>query len=73
MMYFFAKRHLIYFRAMPGPTPAMVSRVKPMLEQYRVAAYFCGHDHDMQLLNDGNGVDYFVVGGGYVLCVIYLF
>ena len=29
----------------------MVSNVKPLLEKYHVAAYYCGHDHDMQLLN----------------------
>jgi hypothetical protein len=29
----------------------MVSNIKPLLEKYKVGAYYCGHDHDIQLLN----------------------
>ena len=36
-----------------------------MLEQYKVQAYFCGHDHDLQHQQPkGSTVDYFVSGAG---------
>jgi len=50
-----------------GPTPALISELKPLLEQFDVAAYFSGHDHDIQLLSEGNGVDFYVSGAGHVV------
>jgi len=47
-----------------GPTETLVSYLKPMLEQYKVSAYISGHDHSMQHLNDGSGVEYFLNGMG---------
>ena len=43
-----------------------MKNLKPMLEQSGVTAYFCGHDHNMQHLND-SGVQYYVVGAGHVI------
>ena len=37
-----------------------------MLVKYEVAAYFSGHDHDMQHLND-SGVQYFLSGAGHLV------
>ena len=37
-----------------------------MLIKYKVAAYFSGHDHDMQHLND-SGVQYFLSGAGHLV------
>jgi tartrate-resistant acid phosphatase type 5 len=48
-----------------GNTPEMIDRVKPLLEQYHVQFYFCGHDHDMQHLREKGGkIDYVVSGTG---------
>ncbi len=49
-----------------GPTKELVKDLKPMLEQYGVTAYFCGHDHNMQHIRD-SGVEYFVVGAGHLI------
>lgn len=48
-----------------GPTQVLVENLKPLLEQYGVTAYFCGHDHNMQHLTD-SGVQYYVTGAGHL-------
>lgn len=48
-----------------GNTKEMISRVKPLLEQYNAQFYICGHDHDFQHLREkGRNVDYIVTGTG---------
>ena len=48
-----------------GDTKALMEGLKPMLEKYKVPAYFCGHDHDLQHQQpQGSTVDYFVSGAG---------
>jgi 3',5'-cyclic AMP phosphodiesterase CpdA len=48
-----------------GNTKEMIERVKPLLEKYHAQFYFCGHDHDLQRLNEKGGkVDYVVTGTG---------
>jgi 3',5'-cyclic AMP phosphodiesterase CpdA len=48
-----------------GNTEEMITRVKPLLDKYRVQFYFCGHDHDFQHLREKNGeVDFMVTGTG---------
>ncbi|MBL9097754.1 MAG: metallophosphoesterase [Alphaproteobacteria bacterium] len=46
-----------------GPTEELVMAIKPLLERYRVAAYFNGHDHDLQHIV-GNGIHYIGCGAG---------
>lgn len=46
-----------------GPTDFLVKDLKPLLDQYKVDAYFCGHDHSMQFLQQGD-VNYFLAGQG---------
>jgi acid phosphatase len=46
-----------------GPTRELVAAVKPLLERYRVAAYFNGHDHDLQHIA-GESLHYFCSGAG---------
>jgi len=45
-----------------GPTETLVDYLAPLLVQYKVNAYFSGHDHSMQHLDDGSGVQYFLSG-----------
>ena len=33
-----------------GDQPAMIRALKPLFDRYGVAAYFCGHDHDLQCI-----------------------
>jgi predicted MPP superfamily phosphohydrolase len=48
-----------------GNTEEMIAKVKPLLEKYKVQAYFCGHDHDFQHLHEkGHMLDYIVTGTG---------
>jgi predicted MPP superfamily phosphohydrolase len=50
---------------MHGNTPALIDKLKPLLEKYNVQAYFAGHDHDLQHQQpQGSKVDYFVSGAG---------
>lgn len=46
-----------------GESEALAERVKPLLERYRVQAYFNGHDHDLEHLVD-SGVNYVCSGSG---------
>jgi len=48
-----------------GDTKELFPTVIPRLEQNRVQAYFCGHDHDLQHQQPkGSYVDYFLSGAG---------
>ena len=48
-----------------GDTPELISDLKPILEKYKVQAYFCGHDHNLQHLKvNGEPIHYFVSGSG---------
>ena len=50
-----------------GDTPVMNTLVKPLLNQYDVDFYICGHDHHFEHARDGSYTDYIVTGtGGYV-------
>ncbi|KAL5467623.1 hypothetical protein EMCRGX_G031882 [Ephydatia muelleri] len=48
-----------------GPTQQLVDQLRPLLMQYGVTGYFCGHDHSLQYINDTN-VNYFVCGAGHL-------
>jgi acid phosphatase len=55
--------HPIYSGGIHGDQPELIEQVLPLLQRYRVPAYFCGHDHDLQHLKAGE-VNLFVSGGG---------
>ena len=58
--------HIVWSVGHHGPTDVLVEKLSPMLVKYKVAAYFSGHDHDMQHLND-SGVQYFLSGAGHLV------
>lgn len=46
-----------------GDTLELQERLLPLLQAYRVQAYICGHEHDLQHLV-ADGIDYIVCGAG---------
>ncbi|XP_044138864.1 tartrate-resistant acid phosphatase type 5 [Bufo gargarizans] len=47
-----------------GSTDCLVDFVEPLLKKYRVTAYLSGHDHNVQYLQDDNGIGYVLSGAG---------
>ena len=47
-----------------GGDPTLVREVKPILDRHGVAAYLCGHDHDLQLVKAPEDHFVCVVSGG---------
>ena len=47
-----------------GPSQELVDRLLPLLVEYDVPLYLCGHEHDMQHLRIPGGVDCVVAGSG---------
>lgn len=61
-----AGHHPVWSVCGHGPTPLLVSRLRPLLFAHGVTAYFAGHDHCAEALVDG-GVHFHVVGGAHGL------
>lgn len=55
--------HPIYTGGVHGDTPYLVEHVLPLLEKYKVQAWFNGHDHDLQHLQAGK-LNFFCCGSG---------
>jgi acid phosphatase len=55
--------HPVYSNGVHGETKTMMEYFKPIFEKYHVDIYFCGHEHDIQVLKPVNGVSYIVSGG----------
>lgn len=48
-----------------GPTKCLVEQLRPLLHKYGASAYLCGHDHNLQHIQDeylGRTVDFVVSG-----------
>jgi tartrate-resistant acid phosphatase type 5 len=48
-----------------GPTKQLQPSVFPYLQDNRVSAYVCGHDHNQQHIDVGDGVQYHVIGSAH--------
>jgi len=58
--------HPIYSGGTHGDTPFLIKHVLPLLEKYKVQAWFNGHDHDLQHLQTGTShvLNMFCSGAG---------
>jgi len=58
--------HPVYTSGTHAPElTAMPGRFAPLFQRYGVDAYFCGHDHQLEVLKADNGkTRYFISGGG---------
>ena len=56
----------IYSVCEHGPTVPLISSLKPMLEHYNVTAYLAGHDHCMEYINTGTGLDHHGIGSAHI-------
>lgn len=56
--------HPVYSNGKHGDTPALEKALAPLFQQYGVALYLCGHDHDLQHLELENLKTSFVISGG---------
>eukprot|EP00472_Partenskyella_glossopodia_P013911 CAMPEP_0197525502 /NCGR_PEP_ID=MMETSP1318-20131121/12840_1 /TAXON_ID=552666 /ORGANISM="Partenskyella glossopodia, Strain RCC365" /LENGTH=435 /DNA_ID=CAMNT_0043079011 /DNA_START=95 /DNA_END=1403 /DNA_ORIENTATION=- len=66
---FVAGHYPIYSIGPHGPSPLVGSTLLPLLKKYN-AHYLCGHDHDVQVLQDKDGIVHVVsgIGGGDKCC-----
>ncbi|MGD9965685.1 MAG: purple acid phosphatase family protein [Hyphomonadaceae bacterium] len=60
---FVVGHHPIVSSGAHGGAPALYHHVRPLLLRYGVAAYFNGHDHDLEYLRDGR-LSYICSGAG---------
>jgi len=60
---FVAGHYPVYSGGEHGNNQYLLDVIKPLLEQYQVDAYFNGHDHSLQHLQDST-VHYYVSGAG---------
>jgi len=56
--------HMLYSNGIYGNLKRIRTAFEDILVKHKVPVYFCGHDHDIQLLQPVNGVSYVVSGGG---------
>lgn len=56
--------HMLYSNGAYGNLGRLRETFEDILVKHHVPIYFCGHDHDIQLLKPVDGVSYVVSGGG---------
>lgn len=60
-----AGHHPLYSNGDHGDTGALIKQWEPLFQEYKVHAYLCGHDHDLQHLEmEGKFTTHLLSGGG---------
>lgn len=65
---FVAGHYPIWSGCSHGPTPLLVSVLKPMMLKYNATGYLSGHDHCLEHIDDGSGLIYSVFGANVNCC-----
>lgn len=60
-----AGHYPVYSIAEHGPTKQLQPSSFPYLRDHKVSAYLCGHDHNEQHIDVGDGVQYHVIGSAH--------
>lgn len=61
-----AGHYPVYSICEHGPTQCLITQLKPLLEHYKVSAYFNGHDHCAEFIDIGDGVQYHTIGSAHL-------
>ncbi len=56
--------HPVYSHGHYGDNAALKKNLAPIMERHGVHAYLDGHEHDLQVIKQVNGVRYLISGGG---------
>jgi len=56
----------VYSIAEHGPTKQMQPDRFPYFRDNRISAYLCGHDHNQQAIDVGDGIQYHVIGSAHL-------
>jgi acid phosphatase len=56
--------HMVRSHGGYGDQDYMLREIKPLLDEFGVDLYICGHDHDLQLLKSPNDRFYCLISGG---------
>ena len=60
-----AGHYPVYSICEHGPTSNLIENLLPLLEKYKVSAYFNGHDHCAQHIDTGVGVQFHTIGSAH--------
>jgi predicted phosphodiesterase len=52
----------LYSNGEHGNSYTMINEIEPLLEEYSVDMYISGHEHDLQVLKETNGIYYLISG-----------
>jgi len=61
-----AGHYPVFSIAEHGPTKQLQPSAFPYLRQHKVSAYLCGHEHNEQYIDVGDGIQYHIIGSAHI-------